>query len=104
MSNKPKKYAVSRKIRKELSEMSVTQMADNFTRDVLDKCSKEYAKAVDDEIYEALRPKIEFNVEEDFWNIIITVKDYKQISDEELSIFIQEIDLNILEQFGAKRK
>jgi len=99
-----KKYAVGKKLRNQLSEKRDTQLENTFMLDTMDKIAKGYAKAVDNEIYEALRPKIEFDVEESFNNIIINVIDYKEVSGEELSIFIQEMDLNIFEQFGGMRE
>ena len=104
IGEQPKKYAVGKELRNQLSEKRDTQFANTFMSDVMDKVAKDYAKSVDDEIYEALRPKIEFDVEESFNNIIINVIDYKEVSGEELSIFIQEMDLNIFEQFGGMRE
>ena len=57
-----KKYAVSRKIRDELSEQSDMETKAVFIPSILDEIAKTWARKVDEEIYDALRTKIEFTI------------------------------------------
>jgi hypothetical protein len=97
----PKKYAVGHKLRQELSDMSDKLYENTFMSHVMDKASKECP--VLDRIYDALRTKIEFTVtKEDGLGVYsIHIKDVFKIEESELKQFIDEMELNLREQYGT---
>ena len=100
MVNK-KKYAVGKKLRDELDKLNNTLYENLFIPKIMEDVSQKFALTVDDEIYEALRTKIEFTITQfSDSQFDIKIKDVFKIDTDKLSIFVNEMELNLREQYG----
>jgi hypothetical protein len=102
-----KKVAVGHKMRQQLSDMSDKLYENTFIPNVLENlmnaAAEKQAKDIDEAIWDAIRPKIEFTVtKEDGLGVYsIHIKDVFKIEESELKQFIDEMELNLREQYGT---
>lgn len=96
-----KKYGVGKRLRDELDKLNNTLYEHLFIPKIMEDVSQKFALTVDDEIYEALRTKIEFTITQlSDSQFDIKIKDVFKIDTDKLSIFVNEMELNLREQYG----
>jgi hypothetical protein len=101
-----KKVAVGHKMRQQLSDMSDKLYENTFIPNVLENlmnaAAEKQAKDIDEAIWDAIRPKIEFTITKVYeGHYIIKVKNIERHSEKELKYFIDEMKLNLREQYGT---